>query len=102
MPVNHAIPLRDFWSTAEVEPGRWRHERKFGAPRRQHDEETIWLVGDVAAAGSLLVNGQIAGMVTAGHFEFEVTAMLMPRNTVMLDAHSSEPPVNVMVEIRRE
>jgi hypothetical protein len=67
--------------------GRVRFRRRFGYPGRIDAHERVWLtVGAVADWAAVRLNttplGECAG---AGPFEFEVTALLRPRNELVID-----------------
>jgi hypothetical protein len=82
----HRIRLRGAW---EFEPaqGRARFRRRFGYPGRIDAYERVWLtfagVGDRAWVS---LNGVALGEHAGpGVFDFEVTALLRPRNEVLVE-----------------
>src|ERR1700679_3420771 len=82
----HAIRLTNHWTITEIEPGRVRYTRRFGSPRLQDANETIWLVGISPGNGTMTVNGELAATLNAGEqFEVNVTAILKPRNEAWIE-----------------
>ena len=98
----HTIRLRGAWTTATLPGGGTRHARNFGKPRTLDADECVWLVGDVAEAGTLSVNGEVAASVPAGRFAVDVTHKLAERNAVWIDLPTDHPPADVAMEIRRD
>src|SRR5262249_54240836 len=101
----HRIRLRGPWDREPLPSGdgRFRFRRRFGFPGRLDDYERVWLtVAGIAGDVSVWLNGQLLGRqenATDG-FEFEVTALLRPRNEVVIEA-GGESSGDVAMEIRR-
>ena len=93
----HAISLKDHWTAAELEPGRVRYSRRFGAPRNA-DAETVWLVGTATAAGRMYVNGELISDSAAGRVGVAITGLLKPRHEVVIEAAAM--PADMSMELR--
>ncbi|MDH3718319.1 MAG: hypothetical protein OES79_09390 [Planctomycetota bacterium] len=86
MSDSHVIRLGEPWQCT-AEAGSVRYQRSFHCPTGLTDE-TVWLVLEDAPAGaSALLNGQpLAATVSQrGFVEFEITALLAPRNSIQID-----------------
>jgi hypothetical protein len=76
----HRIRLRAPWEIAT--PTRFR--RRFGYPGRIDAHERVWLTfTGIPSRAEVTLNETILGQGT-GDFEFEVTALLHPRNELIL------------------
>ena len=93
----HRMTLRPPWEAAPLPDGRTRHRRRFGRPRTLSEGETVWLVGEgMPAVVEVWLNGERLGEGEVS-FAFEVTAKLLPRNEVWIDATGEIGPVEVEV-----
>lgn len=91
----HVIRLRGAWSVTADGP-RFRHRRPFGWPAALDPHERVWLVvAGAHATDGVAVNGV---SLTA---EADVTALLRPRNELVLTRDSDTPPGEVTLEVRR-
>lgn len=96
----HRIRLRGFWTASPLPDGRTRHARPFGAPRPGDLGETVWVVGEsLPGPVSVALNGTVLGEAANG-FAFDVTGTLQPRNELVVETPSADPPETVAVEIR--
>ena len=94
----HVIRLRGFWITTAIS-GRYRHARRFGAPRTLDPHEQVWLVGEpLRDSETVELNDTLLG--SGPSFAFDVTAALRPRNEVAILTESPTPPEEVRLEIR--
>jgi hypothetical protein len=83
----HRIRLRDPW-VCEPLPAGARFRRRFGYPGRIDAHERVWLTfAGLRGRADVWLNGQILGRHDAGSgpFEHEVTALLRPRNEVVIE-----------------
>jgi hypothetical protein len=72
--------LRDF-------AGRVRFRRRFGYPGRIDAHERVWLtVAGVGDRAAVALNGSALGTCAAEPCEWDVTALLRPRNELVVDA----------------
>jgi hypothetical protein len=107
----HRIRLRGPWeceplASGEDVPQRRRFRRRFGYPGRIDDYERVWLTfAGVVGSASVWLNGQLLGRDEhSADFEYEVTALLKPRNEVVVEAQApaeSGVPGEVAMEVRR-
>lgn len=88
--------------------GRVRFRRRFGYPGRLDPEERVWLTfAGVSGAAEVWLNGQFLGRQPdhAGPFAYEVTALLRPRNELVVVVEATTPAGGlwgeVALEIRR-
>jgi hypothetical protein len=88
--------------------GTVRFRRRFGYPGRIDAEERVWLTfAGVSGAAELRLNGQILGRHAEGAeaFEHEVTALLRPRNELLVDLEAADDRAGlggeVAMEVRR-
>jgi hypothetical protein len=96
----HRIRLGPPWEVV-ADGDRTRHTRKFGKPRLQAANEQIWLVCDaVPAFAEVSLNGELLGVVEPGPFALEVTALLQPRNEIVILVASADSLGGVALEIR--
>lgn len=98
----HRIRLQGFWTTTRLEHGRYQHQRAFGKPRLQHEQETHWLLAEgLPGPGTVSLNGVPIGDISAeGVLQLEVTGQLLPRNQLRLEYASDQPPGLLVLEIR--
>jgi hypothetical protein len=102
----HRIRLRDPWER-QAQAGRVRFRRRFGYPGRIDAEERVWLTfAGIAGVAAVELNGTELGRHEGiDPFEFEATALLRPRNEVIVDVEGiDEPGVSwgeVALEVRR-
>jgi hypothetical protein len=99
--MTHRIRLGPPWDVT-ASGGRTRHARRFGRPRTLGPGERVWLAcGSVPGPADILVNGEPVGSVAgAGPFAADVTPLLKPRNEVVIETASADPPADVALEIR--
>jgi hypothetical protein len=96
-------------------PGRWeegglpdfrggiRLVRRFGYPGRIDDHERVWLTFEGAVErASASLNGQPLGAWEDGAAEFQVTALLNPRNLLIVDVESQAPGGGLWGEVALE
>lgn len=94
MPPHHAIRLRGAWSVAADGP-RVRHTRPFGWPTALDQHERVWLVvAGAAPADAIVVNG------TPVAPEADITSLLRPRNALVVERDTTDPPGEVTLEVR--
>ncbi len=74
-------------------PGPLRLRRRFGWPGRLDEYERVWLIfAGIDADVSVLLNDEnLGGHVGAGPFEFDITALLRPRNELRVDIAAGGP-----------
>jgi hypothetical protein len=98
----HRIRLRGSWEVAALGDGRMRHARRFGRPRTQDANETVWLVCESVPGGAVVsLNGTVIGHAEAGQaFAFDVTGQLDVRNEVAIDVMNNAALGEVALEIR--
>ena len=81
----HVIRLGPPWEVSAA-GGRTTHRRRFGRPRTLGPGERVWLVGDaIPGPATVSLNGHPLGPA-AGPFAADITASLLPRNEVVIDA----------------
>jgi len=107
----HRIRLRGPWDceplpSGEDVPQRRRFRRRFGYPGRIDNYERVWLTfAGVVGCASVWLNGQLLGRDEhSSDFEYEVTALLKPRNEVIVETHAPADtglPGEVAMEVRR-
>jgi hypothetical protein len=103
----HRIRLRDPW-VCEPLPMGARFRRRFGYPGRIDAHERVWLTfAGARGRADVWLNGHALGRHDAGSgpFEHEVTALLRPRNEVVVEvdgtAEAGRPTLQeVALEIR--
>jgi hypothetical protein len=96
----HTIRLRGAWAAAGA-GGRVRHARRFGGPRLPDPAERVWLVcAGLPGPADVLLNGEPVGDAAGGRFEADVTDRLRPRNELVIELTSAEPPGDVALEVR--
>jgi hypothetical protein len=86
--------------------GRVRHRRNFGSPTNLDTEERVWLTfAGIADRADVLLNNTSLGSDILSGGEFDITALLRPRNELAVDI---EAPADqgglwgeVALEIRR-
>lgn len=82
----HRIRLRDPWECEPLTDGRARFRRRFGYPGQIDAFERVWLTfAHVEGTAQATLNGTVLGQ-GEGAFEFEVTALLQPRNELVVEA----------------
>ena len=99
--MSHRIRLGPPWVVTAA-GGRTRHARKFGRPRLTDPTERVWVVCEsVPASAAVLVNGEALGTAEPGRpFAADVTHLLKPRNELVFDVASADPPGEVALELR--
>ncbi len=110
MNAPHRIRLRRPWQ-CRLQGDRVLWSRRFGRPTGLEPGDTVWIVVEQCpAAGALLLNGRPIGQLSSGTAEsrFEVTALVEPRNEMVLDlaavfpdssAAPDSPPGVVSLEV---
>ena len=98
----HRIHLRRPWQS-ETRSGRVRWSRRFGRPSGMSADERVWLVLEDVPAEWVSLNGQV---LPAGERAVDVTALLQPRNELVLETPAAgpaadAPPGLVALEIRQ-
>jgi hypothetical protein len=90
-PGRMTMPCR--WGEGGLEgfAGRVRFTRAFGAPARLDAHERLWLMfGGAETDAEVRLNGQVLGSHSGNEpFEFEVTRLIQPRNTLQVDVTSA-------------
>ncbi len=103
-PVVVTMPCH--WAAAGLADlgGRFRCRRRFGYPGRIDPHERVWLtVAGVADCAAVSLNGTPLGRVEgAGPVEFDVTALLRPRNELILDVEGPAAEGGLRGEIALE
>src|SRR5262249_25949757 len=80
----HRIRLRGPWECEPVAAGRVRCRRRFGYPGRIDSYERVWLTGTgLRGSAEVWLHGKVLGS-HPGAFEYEVTALLQPRNELLV------------------
>jgi len=92
----HTIRLGEPWERTTLADGRVRHRRRFGRPRTLDANERLWLVGEQPMTAA--VNGMTLGTAE----RFDLTALLQPRNELVIDMPSPEPLGGVVLEVWAE
>jgi hypothetical protein len=83
--------------------GAVRFVRPFGYPGRIDANERVWLtIADLRNQASVTLNEAALGIVAALGGEFEITALLRPRNVVQLEIESREPIGGLWSEVALE
>lgn len=97
----HIIHLRSAWETT-ASADSTQHKRRFGRPLRLKADERVWLVCErVPGAAEVFVNEQLVGRTSAsGPFSVDITDLLSNRNSVLIQAESSDALGAVAIEIR--
>src|SRR5262249_18692589 len=86
----HRIRLRGPWECEPAAAGRGRCRRRFGYPGRIDSYERVWLTfTGVKGSAEVWLNGQSLGR-GENAFAFEVTALLQPRNELLLEVEVAE------------
>lgn len=103
--VTYPIRLHEAGFTDPAD--RVRLTRRFGYPGRIDTGEHVWLTfSGVVGWADLTLNGQPLGTRLTGSFEFEITALLGPRNRleVVLDVEPKDAGLlgEIALEIRRD
>jgi hypothetical protein len=84
----HIIRLRWPWECEAIAPDRMRYTRRFGLPTNLGPLEKVWVVVEGAnQSGTIALNGEPLGRISgdAKPAEFDVTRLLAPRNTLVLE-----------------
>jgi hypothetical protein len=82
--------------------GRARLTRRFGYPGRIDAHERVWLTCEGLSDRALVrLNGQDLGACRGG-FAFEVTALLRPRNELVLEVEGADEQAGVWGEVALE
>jgi hypothetical protein len=101
-PVRLALPCR--WGDAGLPfQGRVCFRRRFGRPTADADER-VWLTGDAVPGGAAVRLNDAALGDAAAAFAFDVTALLRPRNELLIDVPAVELgglSGEVALEVRR-
>ncbi|MFO0801193.1 MAG: hypothetical protein U0804_27315 [Gemmataceae bacterium] len=97
--AHHAIRLRGAWAVT-ADGQRFRHARPFGWPAALDPHERVWLV--VVGCAEVALNGTqlVPRSATGERFEADVTALLRPRNEILLTRDLAAPPLDVTLEVR--
>jgi hypothetical protein len=99
----HRIRLRGPWDCEPVAAGRVRCRRRFGYPGRIDPYERVWLTGTgMSGNAEVWLNGKALGSHQRA-FECEVTALLEPRNELLVEvevADNGRPWGEVALEVR--
>jgi hypothetical protein len=100
----HRIRLRHPWQLDDS-AGPVRMSRRFGYPGRIDADERVWLlIEGLAGPGAVALNGIDLGPAT-GDAAFDVTALLRPRNEVVVELPAGPtqemPWREVCLEVRR-
>src|SRR5262249_13939951 len=102
----HRIRLRDPWER-QAQAGSVRFRRRFGYPGRIDAEERVWLTfAGITGFAAVELNGTELGRHEGTDpFELDVTALLRPRNEVIVDVEGASeqgvPWGEVALEVRR-
>lgn len=95
MTAIHRIRLGPPWEVTPLGNGRFRHTRKFGRPRTLDEDERLFLVcDDLPAPPKVFVNG-----VEQKFPAYDITALLQPRNEVVIELKSDVPLSGVRLEV---
>ena len=96
----HTIRLGPPWQTAPTDSGT-RHARKFGWPRPLDATERVWLVCEhVPGPAEVRVNGTVVAPDANGPFAADITALLQPRNEIVIAGAADAPLGAVALEVR--
>ncbi len=69
--------------------GRVRHRRRFGSPANLDADERVWLTfAGIADRADVTLNNTSLGRNVVSDEEFDVTALLQPRNELIVDVES--------------
>jgi hypothetical protein len=83
--------------------GRVRHRRHFGSPANLDADERVWLTfGGIADQADVVLNETCLGRNVRSNAEFDVTALLMPRNVLTVDVECSTDEGGVWGEVALE
>lgn len=81
----HRMQLRPPWNRESL-PSGVRLIRRFGRPNHLDDFERVWLTGTQLDGPCLVrLNGDVLGPSHNGHFAFDITNRMLPRNEIALD-----------------
>ncbi|WP_145240346.1 hypothetical protein [Urbifossiella limnaea] len=97
--AHHVIRLRGAWTVTADGP-RFRHARPFGWPAALDPRERVWLV--VVGGGDVALNGVqlVPRSATGEQFEADITALLRPRNEILLTRDTAAQSLDVTLEVR--
>jgi hypothetical protein len=99
-----SVPCR--WADAGLADfgGRVRFRRRFGYPGRLDAHERVWLTFDgIESRAGVALNGTALGAHEgAGAFEFEVTALLRPRNELVVEVEGPAESAGLCGEVALE
>jgi hypothetical protein len=93
MSEQHVINLSTAWQPPGDGSRAW--VRRFGRPAGIESGDRVWLVLDGGEGASLVLNGM--GLAAAGG-RHDVTALLEPRNELLLVPTTSEPAIATPVD----
>ncbi len=106
--VRRFVPPARLWDAGLVGfAGRVRLMRRFGYPGRIDGYEHVWLTfASIAGTAEIALNDRPLATGVTGTAEYEITALLEPRNRleVLLDADSDAAglPGEIALEVRRD
>jgi beta-galactosidase/beta-glucuronidase len=80
--------------------GRVRYRRAFGRPTIEAGERVYLVIEAVDAEARVLLNGQPLGETRGGPARFDVTALLRPRNELMVEVSLPVHPPDEERQIR--
>jgi len=100
---SHFINLSSAWEPGQAHPGRAVWVRRFGTPAGLEPGDRVWLVVESPTGCSLQFAGGPLPSVGAGERRrLEVTAILVPRNELVLTAACDDRPPEGLPAGRRD